>query len=63
MTTTAATSAGAHLWSRTDLTPADVDVAQLYDGFTVLTLFWLEGLQFAAEVRVARSWRAASASA
>ena len=46
MTTTAATSAGAHLWSRTDLTPADVDVAQLYDGFTVLTLFWLEGMQF-----------------
>jgi acetyl-CoA acetyltransferase len=46
MTTTAATSAGAHLWSRTDLTPADVDVAQLYDGFTVLTLYWLEGLQF-----------------
>jgi acetyl-CoA acetyltransferase len=46
MTTTAAASAGAHLWSRTDLTPGDVDVAQLYDGFTVLTLFWLEGLQF-----------------
>jgi acetyl-CoA acetyltransferase len=46
MTTTAAMGAGAHLWSRTDLTPADVDVAQLYDGFTVLTLYWLEGLQF-----------------
>ena len=46
MTTTAASSAGAHLWSRTDLKPSDVDVAQLYDGFTVLTLFWLEGLQF-----------------
>jgi acetyl-CoA acetyltransferase len=46
MTTTAAMNAGAHLWSRTDLTPADVDVAQLYDGFTVLSLYWLEGLQF-----------------
>jgi acetyl-CoA acetyltransferase len=46
MTTTAAMGAGAHLWSRTDLKPADVDVAQLYDGFTVLTLYWLEGLQF-----------------
>ncbi|MGB0093132.1 MAG: thiolase family protein [Solirubrobacteraceae bacterium] len=46
MTTTAAMSAGAHLWSRTDLKPADVDCAQLYDGFTVLTLFWLEGLRF-----------------
>ena len=46
MTTTAAMSAGAHLWSRTDLKPSDVDCAQLYDGFTVLTMFWLEGLQF-----------------
>jgi acetyl-CoA acetyltransferase len=46
MTTTAAMSAGAHLWSRTDLKPDDVDVAQLYDGFTILTLLWLEGMQF-----------------
>ena len=46
MTQTAAASAGAHMWSRTDLKPADVDVANLYDGFTVLTLFWLEGLGF-----------------
>ena len=46
MTQTAAASAGAHLWSRTDLKPSDVDVANLYDGFTVLTLFWLEGMGF-----------------
>jgi acetyl-CoA acetyltransferase len=46
MTETAAAHAGAHLWSRTDMTPSDVDVAGLYDGFTVLTLFWLEGLRF-----------------
>ena len=46
MTVTAAAGAGAHLWSRTDLTPSDVDVAGLYDGFTALTLFWLEGMQF-----------------
>ncbi len=46
MTTTAAMNAGAHMWSRTDLKPSDVDTAQLYDGFTVLTLYWLEGLQF-----------------
>lgn len=46
MTTTAAMSAGKHLWSRTDLKPSDVDTAQLYDGFTVLTLYWLEGMQF-----------------
>jgi acetyl-CoA acetyltransferase len=46
MSETAAAGAGAHMWSRTDLKPSDVDVAGLYDGFTVLTLFWLEGLQF-----------------
>jgi acetyl-CoA acetyltransferase len=46
MTTTAAMSAGKHLWSRTDLKPGDVDIAQLYDGFTILSLYWLEGLQF-----------------
>lgn len=46
MTETAAAHAGAQLWSRTDLQPSDVDVAGLYDGFTVLTLFWLEGMQF-----------------
>lgn len=36
----------AHLWSRTDLTPEDVDVALLYDGFTFNALSWLEGLGF-----------------
>ncbi len=34
------------LWSRTDLGPADVDCAQLYDGFSVFTLCWLEALGF-----------------
>ncbi|HEY3941241.1 MAG TPA: thiolase family protein [Acidimicrobiales bacterium] len=34
------------LWSRTDLGPADVDCAQLYDGFTVITFQWLEALGF-----------------
>jgi acetyl-CoA acetyltransferase len=38
--------AGAELWKRTDLKPADVDVAELYDGFSFLTLLWLEGLGF-----------------
>jgi acetyl-CoA acetyltransferase len=46
MTTMAARDAGAQLWERTDLTPADVDVAQLYDGFSFLTLVWLEALGF-----------------
>ena len=34
------------LWSRTDLTAADVDCAQLYDGFTIITFQWLEALGF-----------------
>ncbi|WP_163506507.1 thiolase C-terminal domain-containing protein [Fodinicola acaciae] len=36
----------AHLWTRTDLTPSDVDVALLYDGFTFNALSWLESLGF-----------------
>jgi acetyl-CoA acetyltransferase len=36
----------AHLWTRTSLTPADVDVALLYDGFTFNCVSWLEGLGF-----------------
>lgn len=36
----------AHLWTRTDLIPADVDVALLYDGFTFNALSWLESLGF-----------------
>ncbi len=46
MRETAAAGAGAQMWSRTDLRPQDVDIAGLYDGFTVLSLFWLEGLGF-----------------
>jgi acetyl-CoA acetyltransferase len=46
LTTMAARDAGAHLWSRTDLTPADVDVAELYDGFSFLAMTWLEALGF-----------------
>jgi acetyl-CoA acetyltransferase/uncharacterized OB-fold protein len=36
----------AHLWSRTGLTPADVDVALLYDGFSFNAVTWLEALGF-----------------
>ncbi|WP_329320898.1 thiolase C-terminal domain-containing protein [Streptomyces sp. NBC_01262] len=36
----------AHLWSRTSMRPSDVDVAQLYDGFTFNCLSWIEGLGF-----------------
>jgi acetyl-CoA acetyltransferase len=36
----------AHLWTRTDLRPDDVDVAELYDGFTFNCLSWIEALGF-----------------
>jgi acetyl-CoA acetyltransferase len=34
------------MWARTDLERDDVDVAQLYDGFTIETAWWLEALGF-----------------
>ena len=36
----------AHLWTRTALRPEDVDVAELYDGFTINCLSWIEALGF-----------------
>jgi acetyl-CoA acetyltransferase len=36
----------AAMWARTDLRPADVDVAQLYDGFTIEAVWWLEAMGF-----------------
>jgi acetyl-CoA acetyltransferase len=40
----ASIDAAADMWSRTDLTVADLDIAELYDGFTFLTFAWLEAL-------------------
>jgi acetyl-CoA acetyltransferase len=34
------------MWARTDLRPADVDVAQLYDGFMIESVWWLEAMGF-----------------
>jgi acetyl-CoA acetyltransferase len=36
----------AAMWDRTELTAADVDVAELYDGFTIEAVWWLEALGF-----------------
>lgn len=36
----------AHMWSRTDRTTRDVDVACLYDGFSFNCLSWIEALGF-----------------
>ena len=38
--------AAEQLWAGTDLTPADVDVAQVYDGFSTLALAWLQDMGF-----------------
>ncbi len=46
LTTMMGRHAAAHLWSRTDLRPGDVDVAELYDGMSFLALMWLEALGF-----------------
>jgi acetyl-CoA acetyltransferase len=46
LTTMAMRDAAKSMWARTDLSPADVDVAQLYDGFSWLTIAWLEALGF-----------------
>lgn len=46
MTTWGAVDAASHMWSRTALTPKDVDIAQLYDGFSFSVLVWLEALGF-----------------
>jgi acetyl-CoA acetyltransferase len=42
----ASRDAAEELWRQTDLSPADVDVAELYDGFSILTLMHLESLGF-----------------
>jgi acetyl-CoA acetyltransferase len=45
----ASTDAAREMWDATDLRPADVDIAELYDGFTYLTMAWLEALGFCAD--------------
>src|SRR5438105_4918470 len=45
----AATDAAAAMWRRTELRPTDVDLAELYDGFTFLTFAWLEALGLCGE--------------
>jgi acetyl-CoA acetyltransferase len=48
LTTMAATAAARDLWRKTDITPSDVTVAGLYDGFSVFVPMWLEAFGFCA---------------
>ena len=46
LTTMANRDAGAQLWTRTDLKPTDVQLAEMYDGFSFITMTWLEAMGF-----------------
>ncbi len=45
LSTMSSRDAGAQLWSRTDLEPSDVQMLQAYDGFSFLTMAWIESLR------------------
>jgi acetyl-CoA acetyltransferase len=45
----------AHLWTRTGLRPADVDLALVYDGFTFNAISWIEALGFCG-IGEAKDW-------
>jgi len=42
------------MWSRTDLKPKDVKIAQLYDGFSILALCWMEALKLVPQYEAGR---------
>ncbi|MDQ1449917.1 MAG: hypothetical protein QOC79_2888, partial [Actinomycetota bacterium] len=44
LSTMANRAAGKQLWERTEYRPSDVQTAQLYDGFSWITMSWLEAL-------------------
>lgn len=46
MTNSAPIWAANAMWGRSQFEPKDVDTAQLYDGFTIITMQWLEALGF-----------------
>ncbi|MGW6358091.1 thiolase family protein [Streptomyces sp. NPDC055092] len=52
LTTMAAHDVASAMWESTELSPADVDFATLYDGFSYLCTQWIEALGFAEHGKV-----------
>ncbi len=48
LTTMGATAAASDMWRKTDFKPSDVQVAGVYDGFSIFVPMWLEALGFCA---------------
>jgi acetyl-CoA acetyltransferase len=48
LTTMGATAAARDMWRKSDFKPADVQVAGLYDGFSIFVPMWLEAFGFCA---------------
>jgi acetyl-CoA acetyltransferase len=46
LTTMACRDAAAHMWTRTAIQPSDVQLAEMYDGFSFITMSWLEAMRF-----------------
>ena len=57
LTITAATESGRRAFEMAGLKPADIDVVELYDAFTINTLLFLEDLGFCAKGERARLHR------
>jgi acetyl-CoA acetyltransferase len=46
LTTMACRDAASQMWTRTDIKPSDVQLAEMYDGFSFITMSWLEAMRF-----------------